>query len=115
MPTLILHTNVDLENKDEFIAGLSNVVSEMLGKPLQYVMVGYQQMPMMFGGSSDPCLFAFFSSLGSFDNGGPKNKEFSKVLCEFISPRLSIPADRIYIQFSDPARTHFGWNGSTFG
>mmetsp|Transcript_5799 Transcript_5799/g.15463 ORF Transcript_5799/g.15463 Transcript_5799/m.15463 type:complete len:116 (-) Transcript_5799:189-536(-) len=115
MPTFILHTNVALESKDEFLANLSTLLSEMLGKPLQYIMVGYQHMPMMMGGSPDPCAFVYLASLGSFSNGGPKNKEYSKIVTEYISPRLNVPAQRVYIEFADPPRTHFGWNGSTFG
>ncbi|MCK5919804.1 MAG: hypothetical protein KAG66_02615, partial [Methylococcales bacterium] len=40
--------------------------------------------------------------------------EYSRALCELVENELGIPADRIYIEFSNPERHMWGWNEGTF-
>lgn len=84
----------------------------MLGKPEAYVMVMINLChAMSFAGSVDPCGYVELKSLGLPDQ---QTREFSSLLCTAIEDELGIPSERIYIEFSAPARHMFGWNKATF-
>ena len=48
----------------DLLADMSKNISKTLGKPEAYVMVGYQNAAMVFGGLETPCVFAQLSSIG---------------------------------------------------
>ena len=43
-----------------------------------------------------------------------KTTDLSRELCALIHQALSIPTERIYIEFGDVARGMWGWNGGVF-
>ena len=98
--------NDDLLQKD-----ISKMVSDLTGKPENYVMTMIQiDTKMTFAGSDEPCCFIKVKSIGSL-----KPSTMSKSLCELISSRTNINTSRIYIEFIDVKASHWGFNGSTFG
>ncbi|WP_320170017.1 phenylpyruvate tautomerase MIF-related protein [Maridesulfovibrio sp.] len=113
MPYIGVETNLDLGGgAEEFVADLSKLVAEILGKPESYVMVAvHDKLHMSFGGSSKPTAMLALKSLGleSAQCAG-----LSASLCGFMTEKIGIPADRIYIEFSDHDRSMFGWNSGTF-
>ena len=38
----------------------------------------------------------------------------SRALCDLVAGETGVPANRIYIEFSDAPRQMWGWNGDTF-
>lgn len=114
MPYLSLQTNIALEESQTpaLLEKLSASVSAMLGKPESYVMVALQSaLPMMFAGGHQPLAYVQLKSLGL---PAASTQEFSRTLCELLQAQLDIPPERIYIEFSDPARHMWGWNSTTF-
>lgn len=114
MPLMTLKTNVDLSDLqlDSLLPQCSALVSKLLGKPESYVMVAIEGgISMSFAASTDALAFIELKSLGLPDN---RTTELSRGLCKFINESLGIPSDRIYIQFSSPARHHWGWDEKTF-
>ena len=90
---------------------ISKMVSDLTGKPENYVMTMIQiDTKMTFAGSDEPCCFIKVKSIGSL-----KPSTMSKSLCELISSRTNINTSRIYIEFIDVKASHWGFNGSTFG
>ena len=90
----------------------SAMVSQMLGKPEQFVMVSIEtDKRMMFGGDGEPTAFVQLKSIGL-----PTDRcaEFSGKICQFLNDELGIQPDRVFIDFKDAARNLFGWNGKTF-
>ncbi len=115
MPLLTLTTNVTLDatQQSALMGVLSATVSKLLGKPESYVMVMLRpDRAMMMGATDEPCAFVELKSLGlpESDSAG-----FSEILCDTISEQIGVAANRIYIEFSNPARHLWGWDRGTFG
>ncbi|HIA07907.1 MAG TPA: hypothetical protein EYN73_02280 [Chromatiaceae bacterium] len=114
MPLLSIQSNheINASERDAAIGELSSQIASMLGKPESYVMVNIQHNPAMsFGGSRDPLVYIELKSLGMDEN---RTTEFSATLCGLVNEIFSIPADRVYIEFSSGPRHMWGWNGTTF-
>jgi len=114
MPYLNIRTNADIDPQQqaELLDQASQQVATMLGKPESYVMIALQAgVAMRFGGSDAPLAYLELKSLSL-----PKARtaELSAALCEWVGQALDIPAARVYIEFSDPERSMWGWNGGTF-
>jgi len=92
---------------------LSAEIATMLGKPEDFVMVSIDlQEAMTFAGTTEPCAFVELSSLGLSEQSG---SELSEHLFPLLSKTLQVATERIYLQMSDHPRSHWGWNGKTFG
>lgn len=114
MPLLKITTNQEIpaDKRHDLIKTASESVANMLGKPERYVMVVMESNPdMCFAGDTSPLAYLELKSIGL---PGDRTTEFSNFLCELMAAQLQIPADRIYIEFSDAERHLWGWNGATF-
>jgi phenylpyruvate tautomerase len=114
VPLLKIQTNIGLEQAagPALLKQLSKTVASELGKPERYVMVTIEtDVTMLFAGSDQPTAYL---ELKSLDLPEEKSAELSKALCAAIAQTLSIASDRIYIEFSSPARHMWGWKGATF-
>lgn len=114
MPTLRILTNAQVPANDRagLLARASRTVAEMLGKPESYVMVIFEDArDMVFAGTSAPTAFLELKSLGLPEG---RTAQYSRALCDLLADALSIPAERIYIEFASPTNRMFGWNGGTF-
>ncbi|BBO85028.1 hypothetical protein DSCO28_55940 [Desulfosarcina ovata subsp. sediminis] len=114
MPFFKIETNqpINPDGTQRILKKASQLVSEILGKPEQYVMVSIEPgQQMMFNGNDDPTAFVQLKSIGlAIDSCA----DFSSRICQFIAGELGIAADRVYIDFTDLERNMFGWNGKTF-
>jgi len=114
MPYLKITTNKPLEKDQEaeLSKKASTLVSSLLSKPENYVMVEISSgNTMSFAGSNDPLAYLELKSIGL---PGEKTADFSSELCHFISTQLNINTDRIYIEFASAERHLWGWNKDTF-
>ena len=115
MPLLTLTTNLDIaaDQQIPLLSALSTLTAKLLGKPQSYVMVILQdRQPMLMGGTDEPCTYLQFKSLGLPEDS---TAGFSAALCDLITGQLGIPANRIYIEFSNPPRHLWGWDRGSFG
>jgi len=114
MPLLSIRTNASIEDsaKQQILGRVSGRVAELLGKPEQYVMVVLEaDVLMLFGGSSDPAACLNLKSLGL---PVERTGDLSAALCDLMHHELNIDPSRVYIGFSSPDRSMWGWNGRTF-
>ena len=114
MPLLLIRTNVTVAPswRADLLATASRTVASMLGKPERYVMVALEaDTPMLFGGSTAPCLYMELKSIGLPDD---RTAEFSRQLCDTVGAALEIAPERIYIEFAGAEPHLWGWNGETF-
>ena len=112
MPFIQINTSsksvVDIESLQKEI---SKMVADLTRKPEDYVMTLIKNNSQMtFSGSDDPCCFIKLKSIGSLSPSS-----MSKSLCELISSKTNIKANRIYIEFIDVKASNWGFNSSTFG
>lgn len=114
MPYLTIQTNMATANAliPDLLTKASLTVAEILGKPESYVMVSIPPaMPMIFAGSTEPLAYLELKSIGLSQSVIP---DVSKSLCALVEDVLGIAPNRIYIEFSNIARNHWGWDGKTF-
>jgi phenylpyruvate tautomerase PptA (4-oxalocrotonate tautomerase family) len=113
MPLLSIHTNQPAPaDQDRALREISTAVAEMLGKPERYVMVSLATgRAMLFGGDDAPLAYLELKSIGLPEE---RSHEFSAALCQLMRAHLGIAPERVYIEFSAPARHLWGWNHNTF-
>jgi phenylpyruvate tautomerase PptA (4-oxalocrotonate tautomerase family) len=114
MPLLRIETNVSLDaaNAEALVAQASQAVARELGKPERYVMVTVRpDTPMLMAGTAEPAAFLDLRSIGLPDS---KTEALSQAFCQLIEDEIGVPPDRVYINFADVPRAHWGWNGGTF-
>lgn len=105
MPYLKIQSNQSLTPDEEaaLLTRLSSTVAAQLGKPEHYVMIALEcTVPMCFAGNSAPTAYLELKSL-SLDES--TTATLSAALCDVVSQALSIPGDRIYIEFASPLAT----------
>jgi len=113
MPLIQVNTSSKsiVENDYLFQKEISKMVSDLTGKPENYVMTMIQKdLKMTFAGSDEPCCFIKVKSIGSLSPSS-----MSKSLCELIASKTNINTNRIYIEFIDVKASNWGFNSSTFG
>ncbi len=114
MPILTICTNVILDKDAEhaLLSTASRHIAKALSKPERYVMTSCQSgCTMLFAGTADPLAYLELKSIGLQQS---QTEELSAMLAELINNELKIPANRLYIEFSDAPRTMWGWNSGTF-
>jgi len=101
------------EKKKAVLNVLSAVVSEILGKPEQYVMIVMEQSAIMMSGSDAPAAFVDMRSIGKLNQ--KTNTQLTQRICAVFEEKLGIPAERVFLNFTDVAASNWGWNSRTFG
>lgn len=113
MPYIKLHTNTHITDKPALLGQLSKMAAKETSKPESYVMVELADaLPMLFGGTAAPLAYLECKSIGLQEK---QAKALSAALCDLLHAKLSIPPERIYIEFSNAPAAFWGYNGSTFG
>lgn len=114
MPVLKIQTNVTVNDteKQQVMARLSAATATALGKSERYVMLILETaMPMQFAGDGAAAVYAELKSIGLPET---ETQSLAATLCRELTAALSVPGERIYIDFSNVERHMWGWNGTTF-
>ncbi len=114
MPYLKIQSNIIIDSNAaaSLLEEASKLVAHELGKPENYVMVALEPpQPMLFSGSDAPLAYLELKSIGLPES---KTPALSAALCQLIESKTSIPASRIYIEFTDAPRAMWGWDSKTF-
>jgi len=112
MPLLEITTNTKVNNSQNIAEQASVLTADILGKPENYVMVKIQtEQTLIFAGNSEPAAHVKLKSLGLPEN---RTEDFSAKICAFINSAFAIDSARIYIEFCNPERHMWGWDGRTF-
>ena len=105
---------VDEAKKKDVLKQLSLAIAEKLSKPEQYVQTIFEAgVPMTFAGTFEPAASLEIKSIGGLSPAACRS--LSAVCCGLLHKELGIPAERIYLVFSDIEASSWGWNGTTFG
>ena len=113
-PSLILTTNVKLNDKAAFVKSASEAIASCLSKPEQYVAVCItdEHDGMSFGGTTDPTALGCVYSIGQINQ--ENNGAVQAAISELLEKHGGVPNDRIYINYFDVERANCGWSGRTF-
>ncbi len=114
MPLIQITSNLPLSDaeKNNALRTLSQAVSELLDKPEKVVMTSWTTAKMTMAGNDAPTAFVDLRAL-RLPEDAPER--LSKELCERLSLTVDIRADRIFLNFTDIAPSHWGWDSKTFG
>jgi hypothetical protein len=98
----------------QMLKAFSSLLARELGKPERYVMVGLApRLEISFGGSRDPACYAELKNVGQLEQ--EKVEHLSEILCDAIAKALTLPRNRIYIEFTNADGALWGFDGGTFG
>ena len=110
MPLLNISTNKEIKNEQMLLSKSSELISSLLNKSEDFVMVKLtDSLKMFFSGTNEPCCFIEIKSIGSIEPS-----KMSKPICEFFSSELEISMERIYVFFQNVDSNMWAWNGRTF-
>lgn len=113
MPLLRITSNQIPADANALLAEASLILARETGKPEAYVMVALNApAAMLFAGSSGPA--AFFDTRGIGLSPDTASR-LSKRLSDLAMRTLSVPADRVFLNFTDVPANRWGFNGETFG
>jgi phenylpyruvate tautomerase len=116
MPLCQVFTNVpadDEKPQQALLSDLSRLLAARFAKPERWVMTCLVPgVPMTFAGTSAPTAFVNVKNIGTMKPAD--TAELSREICDRLARTLAIPADRVYIQFTDGVDYLWGWNGGTF-
>lgn len=111
MPLIKIESSQEIS--PEVQAGLSKITAERIGKPETYVMVSAEKADLMMAGSEGAAAFIEVKSIGGLSHD--VCEKLSAEICGLLNEKLTIPADRIYLNFTDVPASQWGFNGSLFG
>lgn len=115
MPYLKLTTNksINRNQSPQLLTQFSQLMATETGKPERFVMVELTgEREMLFSGTTAPLAYIECKSIGLTGN---QAKSLSSSISQILLTELDIPADRVYIEFSNCQAEFWGWDGSTFG
>ncbi|XP_060105483.1 D-dopachrome decarboxylase [Heteronotia binoei] len=113
MPFVELQTNLPASRlPSDLLAKLCSEVASILAKPVERVNITVKSdLPMMVGGSQEPCVMLVVSSL-EVVGSAEQNKEHSAKFFQFLTKELKLGTDRIIIQFHPLERWQIGKKGT---
>ena len=115
MPTFILHTNSTInDHQNETIRkDAVDILSQELSKSKKFIVtLIHDSVALEFGQSEAPCAYIEVKSVGTLSP--EQTTAMSDRICNSLQRILSIPPDRIYIEFQESPRHLWGWNAKTF-
>jgi phenylpyruvate tautomerase len=117
MPLIKVQTSVSAPEQaavELMLKSLSAKLAKHTGKPESYVMTVFESgISMTFAATTDPVCYIEIKSVGTMQPD--QTEAMSQDFCQQIYQSLSVPKNRIYIEFTDAKGAMWGWNGTTFG
>ena len=113
MPYFSIETNrqINEEANSSLMKKATGFLAEMMEKPEHVIMVTIKpRMPYVFGGKDEPTAFVQIKAVSLEKD---KCSEFTRQVCDFLEAEISVPKDRVFIEFIDIDPTIFGFNGNT--
>lgn len=115
MPTFILYSNsaINDHQNENIRKDAVEILSQELGKSKEFIVtLIHDSVAIEFGQSGTPCAYVEVKSVGTLSP--EQTTAMSDRMCNAMQRILSIPPDRIYIEFQESPRHLWGWNGKTF-
>ena len=116
MPLLKIHFACEL--KKEVFNSLSNSltksIAEILSKSEDFVVVIFQRTEFQSFGldSVQPSLYLEFKNVGTLRPDD--TRQLTSCITGLCAQLIEVQANRIYIEYQECQRHHWGWSGKTF-
>ena len=99
------------ELKTELAKEAMKILSEVIGKPIQYCSSQVLESVGGFGGNAEPSVFIDIKSIGGLKG---KQKDLSDKFCTFIENKTKIPGNKVYMSFTEFTGENWGYDHNTF-
>ena len=99
------------ELKAELAKEAMKILSEVIGKPIQYCSSQVLESVGGFGGNAEPSVFIDIKSIGGLKG---KQKDLSDKFCTFIENKTKIPGNKVYMSFTEFTGENWGYDHNTF-
>ena len=110
MPYINVSTSAKVNDKNKLLEEISILISSLTNKSRRFVMARIDDNCQIYFDDESPSCFLEIKSIGSLNPS-----EMAKPISDFVSEKMGIPVDRIYIYFEDVPASMWAWNGRTFG
>ena len=114
----LLKINFACELKKEVFNSLSNSltkgIAEILSKSEDFVMVIFQRTEFQSFGldSVQPSLYLEFKNVGALRPDD--TRQLTSCMTDLCTQLIEVQANRIYIEYQESERHHWGWARNTF-
>ena len=109
MPYINVSTSAKIEDKKKLLEEISILISSLTSKSKRFVMAKLDDNCEMYFDDDLPSCFLEIKSIGSLNPS-----DMAKPISDFISEKMGIAIDKIYISFEDVPASMWAWNGRTF-
>ena len=109
MPYINVSTSAKIKDKRKLLEEISILVSSLTNKSKRFVMAKLDDNSKMYFEDESPCCFIEIKSIGFLNPS-----EMAKPISNFVSEKVGIPINKIYISFEDVSASMWAWNGRTF-
>jgi phenylpyruvate tautomerase len=115
MPFIRIETNIDYDiaNIKSLLKESTDLISKFVNKPAVYIMGRVAPCaPMSFGGEDVPSAYVEMKSVGLSDE---QAANLSPELTRLIVSYLNVPAENVYIEFTNAKASFWGCGGPVLG
>lgn len=114
MPIFKLQTNLAANAiPTDFKFDVARLLAKIFAKPVDWMLINVlANQDMSFGLDDKPACLIEVESIGVIDK--EINKSHSKHIMQFITEKLNIPHEKIYITFTDLAKQNVGYMSTTY-
>jgi phenylpyruvate tautomerase PptA (4-oxalocrotonate tautomerase family) len=115
MPLIKIETNatVPAQQQEALLAAVSQTLAAITHKAESHCQALLVPGAVLFAGKPGPSAFVDIRGIGGLHR--EVNAKLSAALATQLQQTLGVPADRLYINFTEIAATNWGWNGALFG
>lgn len=115
MPLVDLHSSKTIDETGRLILlkEISAFTAETLGKSENYVMVAWQNAPVMMAGQLGDAVFVDVRNIGGLTV--ENTSTLTQGLCRLLKTHIEIEPERVYVNFTDVRASLWGWDGHLFG
>ena len=99
------------ELKAELAKEAMKILSEVIGKPIQYCSSQVLESVGGFVGNAEPSVFIDIKSIGGLKG---KQKDLSDKFCTLIENKTKIPGNKVYMSFTEFTGENWGYDHNTF-
>jgi phenylpyruvate tautomerase len=114
MPLMTIRSAAPIDDTaaSTMLAACSDKLAELLAQPEAYVMTLFERANRMtMAGTADPCCLVEIRSVVELT--GDQTRAVAQAFCPMLTHYLGVPANRIFLNFTDFRRAMWGFNGAT--
>ena len=114
MPLMTIRSAAKIDDTavSSMLSACSAKLAELLSQPEAYVMTLFERpVAMTMAGAGNPCCLVEVRSVVELSSD--QTRAMAQAFCPLLAEHLGVPANRIFLNFTDFRKAMWGFNGST--